>query len=107
MYGFSSTALPSPPVAFKLLDIHRHLRVGEEVRLAELQRTPVLRRERLDLMREMERRLDAFPEGDLAVMREEACAAAFKRGDGMLAKFRRAEGRIGRAADVPPATATM
>src|SRR5215472_982308 len=77
-----------------------HLRIGQQVRLADLQRSPVLFGQPLDFDCERERVDERYAERDHAVIREKAGLASREGVQRMIGERLRAEGRVWRTANV-------
>ena len=71
----------------------------EQRRFSDLQAGVILPRQRLDLDRQPHRLCKRRPDGDHAVMGEQAGEPALQRAHRMFRQFLGAEGRVGRAAD--------
>src|SRR3546814_9067844 len=79
-------------VGFELLQDTLHLVLGQQDRLADLERTPVLHSQGFHLDRERQSLVEVRAERDHAVIGEQAGAPPLQRRQRMASKFMRAEG---------------
>ncbi len=89
-----------PPVMCELGQHGLHFRIGKNLRLADLQRTPVHLGERLDFDGQRERLVQRFADDDHPMVREQARFPSVERGERGVGKLLCTKCSVRRAADV-------